>query len=459
MTTTENKRYLFGTDGIRGKANEYPMVPELLMKIAMAAGQKFTRGDHRHTVVIGKDTRLSGYMVESALTSGFVAMGMDVITVGPLPTPAVAMLTRSMRADLGVMISASHNPYMDNGIKFFGPSGFKLTDREEVEIEQLIQSPLVHACPSNIGKAQRLGDAAGRYIEFAKSTLPRDLRLDGLKIVVDCAHGAAYRVAPTVLWELGAEVISIGIAPNGSNINDNCGATSLNTIREAVTVHQAHLGIALDGDADRLIMIDENGHIVDGDHLMALIATSWSAQGILTGNAVVATQMSNLGLERYLNHCGLNLIRTPVGDRYVIEAMIAHGCNIGGEQSGHLILSDYATTGDGLIAALQILRILVDQGKPLSELGKIYESVPQVMKSIRVSATTMLKNNIVLDAIRHSEEILSASKGRLLIRPSGTEPLIRIMGEADDVSLLHQVVGDIADLIATTDTPSTSAVA
>lgn len=445
------KKKLFGTDGIRGKANEYPITPEVILKVAMAAGKKFTRGDHRHTVIIGKDTRLSSYMVESALTSGFVSMGMDVVQVGPLPTPAVAMLTRSMRADVGVMISASHNPYLDNGIKFFGPTGFKLTDQDEAEIESLMLQNLPLGCASVIGKVRHLEDSAGRYIEFAKSTLPRDLRLDGLKIVVDCAHGAAYRVAPTVLWELGADVVSIGVTPTGQNINENCGATSLKACQNAVLEHQAHLGIALDGDADRLIMVDDKGQVIDGDYLMALLATAWLNLGLLKGNAVVATQMSNLGLERYLNHLGLGLIRTPVGDRYVIEAMKAQGCNVGGEQSGHLILSDYATTGDGLISALQILRIVVQQGKGLSELCNAYASVPQFMRNVRISSLAALKSEIVMSRVQESEKILSQAQGRLFIRPSGTEPLVRIMAEADDELLLHQIVGDIADLIQITD--------
>ncbi|MCE3231610.1 MAG: phosphoglucosamine mutase [Alphaproteobacteria bacterium] len=454
-------RQFFGTDGVRGQANVWPMTPDMIMKIAMATAQKFTRGDHRHSIVIGKDTRQSGYMVESALTAGFVSMGMDVVLLGPLPTPAVAMLTRTLRADLGVMISASHNPYMDNGIKFFGPDGFKLSDVEETEIEALIKKndaysgnrqqnmPLAHS--TLLGKAHRLDDATGRYIEFAKATFPRGMRLDGLKIVVDCAHGAAYKVAPKVLWELGAEIIPIGITPDGTNINDNCGATSLTTLQDAVLTNQADLGIALDGDADRLIMVDETGAIIDGDQLLALIATSWSEDGDLRGEGIVATHMSNLGLERYLETKNLKLIRTAVGDRYVLEGMRAHGCNVGGEQSGHIILRDYMTTGDGIIAALQTLSVLVQKQLKTSQLGRIFDPVPQILKSIRTSSFAPLNDGHVRKAIEEAEHCLIKDRGRLLIRRSGTEPLIRIMAQGDNEQTLTQLVRHIVETIEVAD--------
>ena len=453
-------RQFFGTDGVRGQANIWPMTPDLIMKLAMATALKFTRGDHRHSVVIGKDTRQSGYMVESALTSGFVSMGMDVVLLGPLPTPAVAMLTRSLRADLGVVISASHNPYMDNGIKFFGPDGFKLSDTEETEIEALITQKIDHsgkqkniplAHSTMLGKAYRLDDAAGRYIEFAKATFPRGLRLDGLKIVIDCANGAGYKVAPKILWELGAEIIPIGIAPDGTNINDHCGATYLKPLQEAVLIHNADLGIALDGDADRLMMVDETGATIDGDQLLALIATSWAEDGDLRGNGIIATHMSNLGLERYLKSKNLKLIRTAVGDRYVLEAMRTHGCNVGGEQSGHIILRDYTTTGDGIIAALQTLSVLVQKQLKASQLGKNFDPVPQVLKSIRTSNFAPLKDGRVRKIIEDAEHLLIKDRGRLLIRQSGTEPLIRIMAQGDDEQTLTKLVHNIAETIEIAD--------
>jgi phosphoglucosamine mutase len=442
------QRRLFGTDGIRGKANQYPMRPEVILQVAIAIARKFSRGNHRHTVVIGKDTRVSSYMVETALCSGFVAMGMEVLTLGPVPTPTVSILTRSLRADLGVMISASHNPYEDNGIKFFGPDGVKLSDADEADVEAILareETNLVDA--THLGKIKTLQDASGRYIEFAKSTFPRGMRLDGFKIVIDCAHGAAYKVAPAVLWELGADIIPLGVNPNGTNINDQCGATAPGLLREAVIQEKAHLGIALDGDADRLIMVDENGHIINGDQLMALIASTWLGIDKLRGKAVVATQMSNLGFERYLRTLGLDLVRTAVGDRYVIEAMQRLGCNVGGEQSGHIILSDYAATGDGLIGALQILRVLVEKGKRLSELAHPFALVPQLIKNVRISNRAILKDEPLQKIIRQQEQRLQASSGRLLIRPSGTEPLIRVMGEADDEALLKEIVDSLADHI------------
>lgn len=453
-------RQLFGTDGIRGQANVWPITPGMIMRIAMAAAQKFTRGDHRHSVVIGKDTRQSGYMVETALTAGFVSMGMDVVLIGPLPTPAIAMLTRTLRADLGVMISASHNPYRDNGIKFFGPDGFKLSDAEETEIEAILtknstygntyeNSLLAHS--TLVGKAHRLDDATGRYIEFAKATFPRGMRLDGLKIVIDCAHGAAYKVAPRVLWELGADIVAIGVAPDGTNINDNCGATSLAALQEAVLTNQADVGIALDGDADRLMMVDETGATIDGDQLLASIATSWSEDGDLRGEGIVATHMSNLGLERYLETKNLKLIRTAVGDRYVLEAMRANGCNVGGEQSGHIILRDYATTGDGLIAALQTLSVLVQKQLKASQLGCVFEPVPQILKSIRTSSFAPLNDEQVHKAIEEAEYQLKKGQGRLLIRRSGTEPIIRVMAQGDDQKILARLVHDIVEIIEKAD--------
>ena len=396
-------RKLFGTDGIRGTANQEPMTAETALRVAMAAGRWFTRGDHRHLVVIGKDTRLSNYMLEPAMTSGFASMGMDVVLVGPMPTPGVAMLTRSLRADVGVMLSASHNKFEDNGIKLFGPDGYKLSDEVEAEIEAMVAEGdmAAHlAAPSALGRVRRLEDAQGRYIEFVKYTFPRGLRLDGLKIVVDCANGAAYRIAPSVLHELGADVIPIAVTPDGTNINRDCGATVPEAMCQQVVAHGADIGIALDGDADRVIVADETGAVLDGDQLMALVASSWQKSKRLAGNEIVATVMSNLGLERYLQSLGLQLIRTKVGDRYVLEYMRAKGCNVGGEQSGHIILSDYATTGDGLIAGLQVLAALVESGKPLSEIGRIFTPYPQTLRNVRFNGGTPLEADSVVKAIR-----------------------------------------------------------
>jgi phosphoglucosamine mutase len=444
-------RKLFGTDGVRGTANIEPMTAETAMRLGMAAGHYFIRGTHRHTVVIGKDTRLSGYMLEPALTAGFISVGMDVVLLGPLPTPAVAMLTRSMRADLGVMISASHNPFEDNGIKLFGPDGFKLSDEAEGEIEVHMENGLAshRVAPSALGRARRLDDASGRYIEYTKNTFPRGLRLDGLKIVVDCANGAAYKVAPTILWELGAEVVPVGVAPDGYNINKNCGSLSTDAMKSQVVAHGAHLGIALDGDADRLVLCDENGSLIDGDQVMALIGRSWSDSGLLKGDGVVATVMSNLGLERFLRGAGLALHRTNVGDRYVLERMRRDGFNLGGEQSGHIILSDYSTTGDGLVAALQVLAALVESGKPASQVLRLFQPLPQLLKNIRVSKEScgaVLDDPQVLAAIKAGENRL-ADSGRLLIRKSGTEPLIRVMAEGEDEGQIALVVDDIIEAI------------
>jgi len=440
-------RTYFGTDGIRGKANSWPMNAETALKVGMAAGRLHTSGEHGHRVVIGKDTRLSGYMIESALVSGFLSVGMNVFQFGPLPTPAVAMLTRSLRADLGVMISASHNPYHDNGIKLFGPDGYKLSDSQEIEIERLMDNGLNEglAAPDKLGRAKRIEDAQARYIEFAKGTFPRELRLDGLRIVVDCANGAAYRVAPAALWELGAEVIPVGVEPNGFNVNDKCGSTAPDLVCEKVREMRADAGIALDGDADRVILIDEKGAVVDGDQVLALIARNWAEAGRLTGGGVVATVMSNLGLERHLASLGLDLVRTKVGDRYVVEHMRANGHNIGGEQSGHIVLSDFATTGDGLIAALQVLSVVVASGKPMSEVCTQFERVPQILRNIRYrkGAGAPLELAPVKSAIEAGTERLGTG-GRLVIRPSGTEPVIRVMGEGDDAVLVETVVDDIA---------------
>ncbi len=439
-------RKFFGTDGIRGLTNVAPMTPEIAMKVGQAAGTYFLRGDHRHRVVIGKDTRLSGYMVENALVAGFTSVGMDVVQFGPIPTPAVAMLTQTMRADLGVMISASHNPFQDNGIKLFGPDGYKLSDEAETEIERLLSVPSNLAPAADIGRARRVEDARGRYIHFAKSTFPEDLRLDGLKIVIDCANGAAYQVAPSALWELGAEVVTLGVTPDGKNINKGCGSTSPGLLQETVVASGAHIGIALDGDADRLIVVDEKGQVVDGDQLMALIATSWARSGLLTGGGLVATVMSNLGLERHLAGEGLTLERTGVGDRHVLERMRAKGFNVGGEQSGHIILSDYATTGDGLIAALQILAELVATGKPASELLHLFDKVPQLLKNVRFTGGKPLDDARVKAAIAEAEAEL-VGRGRLVIRPSGTEPLIRVMAEGDDEAQVHRLVDMICDTV------------
>ncbi|MBK18725.1 MAG: phosphoglucosamine mutase [Rhodospirillaceae bacterium] len=437
-------RKLFGTDGIRGTANIDPMTAEVALKVGMAAGKIFTRGDHRHTVVIGKDTRLSGYMLEPALAAGFIGMGMDVIMVGPMPTPAVAMLTRSLRADLGVMISASHNSFEDNGIKLFGPDGYKLSDATEAQIEALVEENNTdELAPSDkLGRAKRLEDAEGRYIEFAKNTFPKGLRLDGLKIVVDCANGAAYKAAPSALWELGADVVRLGVSPDGFNINKDCGSTSTDLMRETVVMQGAHLGIALDGDADRVMIADENGEIIDGDQIMALVAESWNSGGRLLGGGIVGTVMSNLGLENYLNGIGLELVRTQVGDRYVVEHMIEHGYNVGGEQSGHIILNDYNTTGDGLIAALEVLAVLVESGKKASEVCRIFDPLPQLLRNVRFSGVPPLEEDSVKAAIKEGEKRLGKS-GRLLIRKSGTEPLVRVMAEGDDEKLIADVVNDI----------------
>ncbi|MEQ8604601.1 MAG: phosphoglucosamine mutase [Marivibrio sp.] len=445
-------RKYFGTDGMRGTANCWPITPEVALRLAVAAGAQFRRGDHRHRVVIGKDTRLSGYMLEPALTAGFISMGMDVMLLGPLPTPAVAMLTGSLRADLGVMISASHNPYQDNGIKLFGPDGYKLNDETEAAIERMMDdglddgAPAAPAEPHALGRAKRLEDAPGRYIEFVKATFPKSLRLDGLKIVVDCAHGAAYRVAPVVFHELGAEVIPIAVQPDGANINRDCGATAPDAMCERVVAHGADLGLALDGDADRLIVCDEHGSIVDGDQLMALIARSWAEAGRLRG-PVVATVMSNLGLERFLADRGVGLRRTKVGDRYVVEAMREGGSNLGGEQSGHIVLGDYGTTGDGLVAALQVLAVMVAGGLPMSALGRQFEPVPQRLHNVRFErGSRPLDDAAVKQAIEAGADRLGEA-GRLVIRPSGTEPVIRVMAEADDRALIDAVIGDVAAAI------------
>jgi len=439
------RRY-FGTDGIRGLTNAQPMTAVMAMKVGMAAGAHFRRGDHRHRVVIGKDTRLSGYMLENAMVAGFTSVGMDVVLVGPMPTPAVAMLTTSMRADLGVMISASHNPFADNGIKLFGPDGFKLSDEDEVAIEALIDGDVPLAAAGDIGRARRVEDARGRYIHFAKSTFPSDLRLDGLRVVIDCANGAAYQVAPSSLWELGADVVSIGVTPNGKNINDAVGSTAPQTLCETVVASGAHIGIALDGDADRLIVADQTGKVVDGDQLMATIAGSWARQGRLAGGGLVTTVMSNLGLERHLAAQGLGMIRTKVGDRYVLEKMRSSGYNVGGEQSGHIILSDYATTGDGLVAALQVLAELVRAGAPASEVLHRFDPLPQILKNVRFQGGKPLDAEPVKAVIAAAEAELDGS-GRLVIRPSGTEPVIRVMAEGDDRGQVEAVVDRICDAV------------
>ncbi|WP_432770744.1 MAG: phosphoglucosamine mutase [Sphingopyxis sp.] len=439
-------RKFFGTDGIRGLTNQIPMTVEVAMRVGMAAGAHFLRGDHKHRVVIGKDTRLSGYMLENALVAGFTSVGMDVVQVGPMPTPAIAMLTRSMRADLGVMLSASHNPFYDNGIKLFGPDGYKLSDADEAAIELLLAREPKLAEPAQIGRAKRIDDARGRYIHAVKQSLPESVRLDGLKIVLDCANGAAYNSAPTVFWELGADVVAIGVTPNGININDKCGSTSPALLQETVVASGADIGIALDGDADRLIVVDEKGAIVDGDQIMALIGASWARQGRLKGGGVVATVMSNLGLERFLEGEGLRLERTKVGDRYVLERMKEGGFNVGGEQSGHMILSDHATTGDGTLAGLQVLAELVASGKPASELLHQFDPVPQLLKNVRFAGGEPLGDAQVQAAIADGEAALSG-RGRLVIRASGTEPLIRVMAEGDDASQVESVVDSICDAV------------
>jgi len=448
-----SSRKLFGTDGVRGLANVEPMTPDAVMRLGMAAGRRFTRGKHRHTVVIGKDTRLSGYMLEPALVAGFVSAGMDVILVGPIPTPGIAMLTRAMRCDLGVMISASHNPYQDNGIKLFGPDGYKLSDAIEAEIEAMMESGWTEArvASDRLGRAKRLEDAGGRYIESAKQTFPRGLRLDGLKIVVDCANGAAYKVAPTVFWELGADVIKVGVEPNGFNINDGCGSLHPARMQELVVSHKADLGLALDGDADRVLFCDEHGKMVDGDQVLALIAGHWQRTQQLAGGAVVSTVMSNLGLERYLQSLDLSLIRTKVGDRYVVEQMRESGYNLGGEQSGHIIMGQHATTGDGIIAALQVLAALVEGGKPASQTLRLFDPVPQLLKNVKLTAGTSADAVLALESVRQAvaavEKRLSG-RGRLVLRKSGTEPLIRIMAECDDAKEVDTVVADLAAVIA-----------
>jgi phosphoglucosamine mutase len=439
-------RKYFGTDGIRGRTNESPMTAEIAMKVGQAAGAHFLRGDHRHRVVIGKDTRLSGYMMESALVAGFTSVGMDVVLFGPMPTPAVAMLTRAMRADLGVMISASHNLFADNGIKLFGPDGYKLSDEDELAIEARLDKPVKLAASGDIGRARRVEDARGRYVHAVKSSFPEHLRLDGLRVVVDCANGAAYEVAPLALWELGADVISIGVSPNGLNINEQCGSTDTKLLQAKVRETRADIGIALDGDADRLIIVDNEGKVVDGDQLMALIAGAAQARGELKGGGIVATVMSNLGLERYLGGRGLSLHRTQVGDRYVVEAMRAEGFNIGGEQSGHIVMSDHATTGDGLIAALQVLAQLVESGKPASELLHQFDPLPQLLKNVRFAGGEPLKDAKVIAAIADAEARLDGT-GRLVIRKSGTEPLIRVMAEGEDKKLVETMVDQICDAV------------
>ena len=436
-------RKYFGTDGIRGLTNIAPMTAAMAMKVGMAAGTYFLRGGHRHRVVIGKDTRLSGYMLENAMVAGFTAVGMDVVMTGPLPTPAIAMLTQSMRADLGVMISASHNPYADNGIKLFGPDGYKLSDEAEMAIEAMIDGEVPLAEAGNIGRAKRIEDARGRYIHFAKSTFPTDLRLDGLRIVVDCANGAAYQVAPSALWELGADVVAIGVAPNGKNINDQVGSTHPETLSETVVAAGADIGIALDGDADRLIVVDEAGRVVDGDQLMATIAGGWHREGRLVGGGLVATVMSNLGLERHLAGLGLGLERTKVGDRYVLEKMRTDGFNVGGEQSGHIILSEYGTTGDGLVAALQILAEVKRAGAPASEVLGRFDAVPQLLKNVRFARGGKPLEAEAVQAVIAEAEAELAGVGRLVIRPSGTEPVIRVMAEGDDAGQVARVVDRI----------------
>lgn len=445
-----SKRKYFGTDGIRGTANRFPMTAEIAQKLGMAAGHYFNRGDHRHRVVIAKDTRLSGYMIENALTSGFLSVGVDVLLVGPMPTPAVAFLAKAMRADLGVMISASHNPYQDNGLKLFGPDGYKLSDDAELKIESFMDNDpaSMFADPEKIGRAKRLDDAPGRYIEFVKSTFPKQLRLDGLKIVIDCANGAGYQVGPVILYELGAEVIPMAVNPNGTNINKECGSNHPQALAAQVVMEGAHLGIALDGDADRLIIVDEKGTVIDGDQLMALIAAHAHKHGTLSGNGIAATLMSNLGLEQFLASKKLKLHRTKVGDRYVMEAMREHGFNIGGEQSGHLILGDHSTTGDALVAALQVLAALLEDGRPASEALRLFTPVPQILKNVQFTGPNPMERDDVAKAIAAAEKTLG-KKGRIVVRPSGTEPLLRIMIEGDNHAAITKMADDIAQIIAT----------
>lgn len=435
---------LFGTDGVRGRANSWPMTADVALRLGAAAGRYFRRdGSSAHRVVIGKDTRLSGYMLENALTAGLTSTGMNVLLVGPVPTPAVGYLTRSMRADLGVMISASHNPHQDNGIKFFGPDGFKLSDGAEAEIEAMVVGDVTPAKPENIGRAKRIEDGRGRYQEFVKTSFPSGLRLDGLKVVIDCANGAAYKAAPEVLWELGAEVIPVGVTPNGTNINLRCGSTHVETAAEAVVAHGAHVGICLDGDADRVMILDEAGRVADGDQIMALLAGRWAEDGRLHGGALVATVMSNLGLERYLDARGLRLERTSVGDRYVVERMREGGFNLGGEQSGHIVMTDYATTGDGLLAGLQFLAEMVRSGKPASDLTRNFVTVPQLLKNVRFAAGGRPLEADTVKAVIAASEARIKGRGRILIRKSGTEPLIRVMAECEDAGLLAEVVDEI----------------
>ncbi|WP_265562344.1 phosphoglucosamine mutase [Sphingomicrobium arenosum] len=435
-------RQFFGTDGIRGRTNAEPMTARMALKVGQAAGAHFQRGDHRHRVVIGKDTRLSGYMMESALVAGFTSVGMDVVLLGPMPTPAVAMLTHSMRADMGVMISASHNPFEDNGIKLFGPDGYKLSDEDEHAIEALITDEPGLVESARIGRAKRIDDAIGRYVHFAKSTFPNRLRLDGLKIVLDCANGAAYKAAPLALWELGADLITLGVEPDGTNINDGCGSTAPSLMQETVVASGADIGLALDGDADRLIVCDEKGRIIDGDQLMALIALHKKKHDQLKGDALVATVMSNLGLERHMKANGLDLVRAKVGDRYVLEEMRKRGCNVGGEQSGHIILTDHATTGDGLVAGLQILAAMVDADKPASQMLNQFDTIPQYLKNVRYSGGDPLADARVKQAIQEAEAAL-AKDGRMVIRKSGTEPLVRVMAEGEDAAMVEQWVDHV----------------
>ncbi|MDO5646702.1 phosphoglucosamine mutase [Paracoccus sp. (in: a-proteobacteria)] len=437
-------RKLFGTDGVRGRANSYPMTADMALRLGAAAGRYFRRdGKNGHRVVIGKDTRLSGYMLENALTAGLTSTGMNVLLLGPVPTPGVGFLTRSMRADLGIMISASHNHAHDNGIKFFGPDGFKLSDEAEAEIESLLENGVDPAQPHNIGRAKRIDDGRGRYMEYAKTTFPQGLRLDGLRVVLDCANGAAYRAAPEVLWELGAEVIPLGVEPNGHNINDKVGSTHPDACAAAVLAHRADLGISLDGDADRVVIVDQKGHVADGDQIMALLASRWADQGRLAGGALVATVMSNLGLENFLTGRGLRLERTGVGDRYVVERMRSGGYNLGGEQSGHIVMTDYATTGDGLVAGMQVLAAMAETGRQASDLVTMFDAVPQLLKNVRYSAgADPLGADAVKQAIADAEARLVGT-GRVLIRKSGTEPLIRVMAEAEDEATLREVVDSI----------------
>lgn len=441
------EKRLFGTDGVRGRANTYPMTADMALKLGAAAGRYFRKDQRDHRVVIGKDTRRSSYMLEYAMTGGFASTGMNVFLLGPVPTPAVGMLTRSMRADVGVMISASHNPYHDNGIKFFGPDGYKLSDQAELEIEELVKNDIKLAEPESIGKVKRIDDALGRYMEFAKTAFPRKRILEGLKVVIDCANGAAYKAAPVVLWELGAEVVSVGVSPNGFNINDNCGSTHPEQAAKAVVDNGADVGICLDGDADRVMIIDEKGNVADGDQIMGLIATQWAQQGTLAHDTLVATVMSNMGLEKHLQGKGLNMLRTKVGDRHVVAEMRRGGFNLGGEQSGHIVMRDYVTTGDGLIAGLQFLGALVRSGKPASELSRVFDPYPQVLENITLTdGPDPMNNAIVKQAIAQGETDFG-HLGRLLIRKSGTEPLLRVMGECEDSALLKRVVNDISNAV------------